>query len=267
MRDKLLIALFFSLLFLVGCNPFPKKDTHPEVPFLADLVKDQSKFRKISDMNNSSEIIFLKNDRILLKPYNSNLPFKITDIDNRVILQSKYDWKLPFYIDSKGDLYFNREKYFYPDYTKKQEFKNVVFQDSLNQKLADLENLSDSVKSEKVDQYEIELLKPYGLKPCEYSIVNTERCDIFEVRNGALIVRQTELFKIEFLKPNEEIKKFDDDVLIAWRNGRVATPVYLAYYQLNNLRFKCDDMTYPKIVTIAGKKYIYLPGSALYQFL
>ena len=255
------------MMSLFACNPFPKDDAHPDVPLLEDLLKDKSKFKKIVDMENLSDVIFLKDDRILLKPDHSNLPFKIINLKNELILEEKYDWDVPFYIDKQGDLYFNREKYDYPDYKKHENFKTIVFQDSLSQKSEEVKNLSDSVGLKTLKDYEIELLKPFGLAPCEYTIVNTERCDVFEVRNNALIVRQNERFKIDFLKPKNDIPKFDDDVLIAWHNGKLPNPVYLAYYQINNIKFKCDNMTYPKTILIGGRMHIYTYGLGVYQIL
>ena len=255
------------MMSLFACNPFPKDDAHPDVPLLEDLLKDKSKFKKFVDMENLSDVIFLKDDRILLKPDHSNLPFKIINLKNELILEEKYDWDVPFYIDKQGDLYFNREKYDYPDYKKHENFKTIVFQDSLNRKSEEVKNLNDSLGLKVLKDYEIEILKPFGLAPCEYTIVHTERCDVFEVRNNALIVRQNERFKIDFLKPKNDIPKFDDDVLIAWHNGKLPNPVYLAYYQINNMKFKCDNMTYPKTVSIGGKMHIYTYGLGIYQIL
>ncbi|MDQ0595241.1 hypothetical protein QFZ37_003610 [Chryseobacterium ginsenosidimutans] len=267
MKSNILTLLYLSLLFLFGCNPFPKKDKHPEVPIITDLLKDKTKFRKVADLTDLSEIIVLKDDRVLLKPNNSNLEFKIIDVGNKLIFKAKYDWKIPFYIDDHGDLYINRKKYFYPEYTKMQEFKTVVFQDSIDNKFADLSHLNDSLRSKAVDEYEKKLLKTYGLVPCEYQVVNTKSCDVFEIRNDALIIRQSELFKVDFLKPKKDIPKFDDDVLIAWRNGKVPTPTYLSYYQFDGLKFKCGHMTYPKTIRIAKKDYLYSPDFGLYEIL
>jgi len=258
---------FIVLLFVLGCNPIPKKDAHPEVALLTELLKDSSKFRQVTDMNNISELVFLNDDRILVKPDNSNLPMKIIDINNKVVFEQVYDWKLPFYIDKQGNLYFNRKKFSYPDYKKQEDFKTVVFADSLSKKSEELKHLNDSLRLKAVDKYEIEIIKPYGLEPCEYTTVNTERCDVFEIRNATLIVRQTELFKSEIQKPKLEISKFDDDVLIGWKNGRLPSPDYLAYYELNKQKFKCDDMTLPKTLTLKNKTYLYAPSLGLYEVL
>lgn len=267
MKTNLFFLSVFTLILLSGCNPFPKDDPYPEVPLLADLLKDQTKFKKVADMENLSEIIFLKDNRILLKPNDSKHPFKIIDNKNNVILAEKYDWDLPFYIDQQGDLYFNRKKYFYPNYKKQEEFKTIVFQDSLSQKSEELKNLNDTLRIKAIQEYEVNLLIVFGLAPCEYDIVYTERCDIFEVRNQTLIVRQAEHFKIDFLKSRKKIPKFNEDVLIGWNNGKMANPVYLAYHQINNIKFKCDDMTYPTIVNIAGKDHLYDANLGLYQIL
>lgn len=260
-------ASLIIFIFIIGCNPIPKKDAHPEVPLLMELLKDNSKFRKVLDTEDLSELIFLNDDRILIKPNNSNLPFKIIEVNKNVIFQDVYDWNLPFYIDKQGNLYFNRKKFFYPDYKKQEQFKTVVFADSLIKKSEQLKDLNDSLRLKSIDKYELELLKPYGLKPCEYTIVNTASCNVFTIRNGALLVRQTELFKTEIQKPKFEIPKFDDDVLIGWRNGKLPSPDYLAYYELNRQKFKCDDMTYPTTVTLQNKKYLYTASLGLYQVL
>ncbi len=267
MKKYKLIFLLFGTVFLFACNPFPEDDAHPEVPLLEDLVKDKSNFKKIVGMENLIEIIFLKDDRILLKPDDSSLPFKIINSENEVILADKYDWSLPFYIDKHGDLYFNLKKHFYPDYKKHEGFKTIVLQDSLSKKSEEVKDLNDSLGLKIWQDYEVELLKPFGLVPCQNTIVNTEQCDFFEVRNNTLIVRQDERFKIDFLKPKKDIPKFDDDVLIAWHNGKLPNPVYLAYYQINNIKFKCDDMTYPQTIVISGKMHIYSANLGLYQIL
>jgi len=252
---------------LLACNPFPKKDAHPEVPLLNDLLKDRNKFKKIVGMDGLSRITVLKSDHLLLTPNNSNLPFKIIDLENKVIIEKKFDWELPFYMDKMGNLYFNREKYNYPEYSKSEPFKTVVVQDSLDNKSKELQNLADSVRWKAVEKYEISLLKRYGLQRCENSIVNTAGCNVFKIINNTLVVRQTELEKNEFEKTKTDIPKFDDDVLIGWKNGKLPSPEYLSYYQLGGLKFKCDQMTYPKTLEIAGKKYLYLPSDGLYQTL
>ena len=267
MNKYKLTFILLGTLFVFGCNPFPRDDAHPETPFLEDLLKDKSKFKKIVGMENLSEIIFLKDGRILLKPDNSNLPFKIINAEKNVFLAEKYDWNLPLYIDKQGELYFNLKKYFYPDYKKQEGFKNIVFQDSLSKKSEEVKNLNDSIGLKIWQDYEVKLMKPYGLAPCGNTIVSTDQCDFFEVRNNTLVVRQDERFKIDFLKPKKDIPKFDDDVLIAWNNGKLPNPVYLAYYQINTTKFKCDDMTYPQTVLIDGKTYLYSSSLGLYQLL
>jgi hypothetical protein len=255
---QLSVCLVFFIVALVACNPFPKKDTHPELPFLADLVKDTTKFIKVVSMEQVAEVTFLKDDRILLRPDNSHLPFKIIDINGTVIIEQLFDWKLPFYLDKQGNLYFNREKYDYPDYTKHDHFKTVVFKDSIDKKSTTLDSqFADSIKFKMLDAYEIELLAPYGLKPCEYQVVHRERCDVFEIRNNTLIVRQDDLRKNDFAKVPVAPEKFDEDVLIRWQNGRIAYPVYLAYYQVGKYKFKCEDMTLPTMIKLKGQNYLF----------
>ncbi|RZL61596.1 MAG: hypothetical protein EOO93_13020 [Pedobacter sp.] len=259
--------ILFALLVVLGCNPIPKKDAHPDVPQLEDLLKDNSKFRKVTDMEGLSNVVFLNDDRILLKPDNSKSPVKIIDADKNILFEKVYDWELPFYIDKQSNLYLNGKKYFYTDYKKEEDFKTVVIADSLSKKFEELNNLSDSLRRKAVDKYEVELLRPYGLKPCPYTIVNTERCDVFKVINQTLVVREAELFKIEFDMPKTKIPKFDDDVLIGWRNGKLPSPDYLAYYELKKQKFKCDEMVNPTTVKLKGKPYLFAPGLGLYQIL
>lgn len=252
------LSLLCSMVFFAGCNPFPKKDTHPEVPFLADLLKDSIKFKQIVGTEHLSELAFLKDDRILLKPDNSDLPFKIIDLSGKVLIEQRFDWKLPLYLDQLGNLYFNQEKYEYPDYKKHGPFKAVVFKDSIDKKSEVLgSRFADSIKFKMLDDYEVKLLQLYGLKPCEYQIVNRESCDIFEIRNNVLLVRQEERYKNDFVKLPVEAARFDEDVLIRWKNGRMASPVYLAYYQVGQYKFKCDDMTLPKIIPLKGQQYLF----------
>lgn len=257
--------LFCMVVLLTSCNPFPKKDAHPEVPFLEDLLKDETKFKKIIGPENISEIIFLKDDKILLKPSNSELSFKIIDANKTVYFDQVADWKKPFYIDKAGNIYLNKQKYFYPDYKKHEDFKTVVFKDSLDKKSEQLgTKYPDSIKFKMLDEFEISLLKTYHLTPCEYTVVHQERCNIFEIRNNTLVVRQTELFKNDFSKLPTAIPKFDDDVLIRWENGKMVTPIYLAYHQLNTYQFKCDDMMMPTTINLNGKQYLFTHQFGLY---
>ena len=252
------VCLLVLMGTLMACNPFPKKDTHPEVPFLADLVKDTTKFIKVLGTEQLSELFFLKDDRILLKPDNSKLPFKIIDVRGTVIIEKVFEWKLPFYLDKQGNLYFNREKYDYPDYKKHSYFKTVVFKDSIDKKSEALgSQFADSIKFKMLDDYEIKLLQPYGLKPCEYQVVNREKCDVFEVKDSVLLVRQEGLFKIDFAKLPVAPETFDDDILVRWQNGRIASPVYLVYYQVGKYKFKCEDMTLPNVIKLKGQNYLF----------
>ena len=188
-------------------------------------------------------------------------------VDKNIVFEKVYNWNQPFYIDKQGNLYFNGKKFFYPDYKKQEDFRTVVIADSLSQKSEELEELNDSLRMKALATYELEILKPYGLKPCPYTIVNTAHCDVFTVIGQTLVVRQTDLFKSELDIPKTEIPKFDDDVLIGWRNGKLPSPDYLAYYELKKQRFKCDDMIMPKTVTLKGRQYFFAPGLGLYQIL
>lgn len=262
---QLSLSLLFSMVLLAGCNPIPKKDTHPELPYLIDLLKDSTKFKQIIGKDQFSELAFLKDDRILLKPGDSELPFKIIDISGKVIIEQRFDWKIPFYLDQEGNLYFNKEKYQYPDYKKHAPFKTVVFKDSIDKKSEELgAQFADSVKFKMLDDYEIKLLQPYGLKPCEYQIVHRERCDVFEIRNNALLVRQEDRYKNDFAKLPAAAARFDEDVLIRWQNGRMVSPVYLAYYQVGQHKFKCDDMTLPQTIQLKGQNYLISNATGLF---
>lgn len=261
----LIFQLSIFLVFLAACNPFPKKDTHPEVPFLVDLVKDTTKFKKVMGMEHISEVAFLKDDRIWLKPDNSNLPFKVINLDGEVIIEQVYDWKLPFYLDNHGNLYFNRKKYDYPDYKKHDHFKTVVFRDSIDRQSEILgSKFADSIKFKMLDDYEIKLLQPYGLKPCEYQVVNREKCNVFEIRNNALLVRQDERFKNDFAKLPVTAEAFDDGVLIRWQNGRLPSPVYMNYYQIGKYKAKCDDGTLPTMIKLRGQNYLFCYALGLF---
>lgn len=255
------------LLLLFACNPIPKEDSHPEVPLLADLLKDTAKFKKVIGTEQLREIVLLKNDKIILIPNQSSLPFKLIDVNHHVILEKVFDWKLPFYIDKTGNLYFDRQKYFYPDYKKYEDFKTVVIRDSLEQEADKLNDVSDSLSTKQIEAYEIKLLATYSLEPCENVPLQDNQCDVFEIRNGVLLVRQPELFKNDFAKQQTDIDKFDDDVLIKWNNGKLPNPVYLSYYQMGNQKFKCDRMTVPKMVILGQKKYLISPDFGLYQLL
>lgn len=269
-KPKLLVIISFFLInvsMLGACNPFPKKDKHPDIPQLTELLKDDKKFRMVSDMKDLSSINILDDERILLKPNNSQLPVRIIDLNKNILFEKVYDWKMPFYIDKQGNLYLNGKKFFYPDYKKQEDFKTVVIEDSLSKKSEELKDLNDSLHKKALDKYEVEILKPYGLKPCPYTIVNTKNCNVFKIINQTLVVRQTELFYSELSVAKFAVNKFDDDVLIGWRNGKLPSPDYLAYYELNEQKFKCDNMTHPTTVKLRGKLYLFAPGLGLYQVL
>lgn len=251
------------LLFLTACNPFPKKDTHPELPFLSELVAKTELFTKIIDYKGVSAVSFLKDDRILVMPDNSNLPLKITDAEGKVLFQLVYDFKKPLYLDPEGNLYGNGRKYFHPDYARAVDFENVMVSDSLRKKYEEFELKNpgnDSLNRKLTDAYEIGFLKRYQMTPCEFVLVNTEKCDVFEVRNNKLLVRQTTLTKNDFAKKEEQLKEFDEAVLLRWRNGRMATPEYMHYYQINDeVKFKIDDVDLLKFGILKGETYLDTP--------
>ena len=59
------INYYIFFFFTSSCNPIPKKDTHPELPYLCDLLADTSKFNKIIDADTIFEIDFLKKTKNL----------------------------------------------------------------------------------------------------------------------------------------------------------------------------------------------------------
>lgn len=253
------------MFFAFACNPIPQKDAHPEVPLLTELLKDQQKFTMVTDMKDISDIIFLKNDRLFLQPNRSDLPFKIIDVNQHTIFEEVFDWEAPFFIDKSGNLYFNRKKYFYPDYRRSQDFKNIVFTDSIRQYHDGLNMENDSLAQIATDKYEEQLLKKYGYKPCKYDDKHPEQCEIFEVKDETLFVRRDYLFKSQFSNTAKDVKEFDDRVLTRWANGKIPYPVYMYYYKLGDLKFKVENGYHPSVIKIAGSKYLYTPDLGLFR--
>ncbi|AOM77459.1 hypothetical protein BFS30_09920 [Pedobacter steynii] len=251
------------MLFLAACNPFPKKDTHPDLPLLSELLLKKEAFTKVLDYKAVSNISFLKDDRILVLPDHSGLPLKITDEEGAIVFQKVYNFKKPLYLDQEGNLYCNDMKYFYPDYKRMTYFETVVINDSLNNKHAEFElkNPGNDVLNRALNEaYEKEFLEKYHLEPCDFVLVNEERCDVFEIRGNQLVVRQAELIKNDFAKKEQQLNQFDEPVLLRWENSRMVTPEYMYYYQINGeLKFKLEEVDMLKFGILKGRTYLDTP--------
>lgn len=259
----IIYRLLFIMLFLAACNPFPKKDTHPDLPLLSELLLKKEVFTKVLDYKAVSNISFLKDDRILVLPDHSDLPLKIIDGEGAIVFQEVYNFKKPLYLDQEGNLYCNGMKYFYPDYKRMTYFETVVINDSLNNKHAEFElkNPGNDVLNRTLNEaYEKEFLEKYHLEPCDFVLVNEERCDVFEIRDNQLVVRQAELIKNDFAKKEQQLDQFDEPVLLRWENSRMVTPEYMYYYQINGeLKFKLEEVEMLKFSILKGRTYLDTP--------
>lgn len=259
----IIYRLLFIMLFLAACNPFPKKDTHPDLPLLSELLLKKEVFTKVLDYKAVSNISFLKDDRILVLPDHSDLPLKIIDGEGAIVFQEVYNFKKPLYLDQEGNLYCNGMKYFYPDYKRMTYFETVVINDSLNNKHAEFElkNPGNDVLNRTLNEaYEKEFLEKYHLEPCDFVLVNEERCDVFEIRDNQLVVRQAELIKNDFAKKEQQLNQFDEPVLLRWENSRMVTPEYMYYYQINGeLKFKLEEVEMLKFSILKGRTYLDTP--------
>lgn len=259
----IIYRLLFIMLFLAACNPFPKKDTHPDLPLLSELLLKKEVFTKVLDYKAVSNISFLKDDRILVLPDHSDLPLKIIDGEGAIVFQEVYNFKKPLYLDQEGNLYCNGMKYFYPDYKRMTYFETVVINDSLNNKHAEFElkNPGNDVLNRTLNEaYEKEFLEKYHLEPCDFVLVNEERCDVFEIRDNQLVVRQAELIKNDFAKKEQQLNQFDEPVLLRWENSRMVTPEYMYYYQINReLKFKLEEVEMLKFSILKGRTYLDTP--------
>lgn len=259
----IIYRLLFIMLFLAACNPFPKKDTHPDLLLLSELLLKKEVFTKVLDYKAVSNISFLKDDRILVLPDHSDLPLKIIDGEGAIVFQEVYNFKKPLYLDQEGNLYCNGMKYFYPDYKRMTYFETVVINDSLNNKHAEFElkNPGNDVLNRTLNEaYEKEFLEKYHLEPCDFVLVNEERCDVFEIRDNQLVVRQAELIKNDFAKKEQQLNQFDEPVLLRWENSRMVTPEYMYYYQINGeLKFKLEEVEMLKFSILKGRTYLDTP--------
>jgi hypothetical protein len=172
MKNRLLLILL--AVCSLSCNPFPEKDTHPEVPYLSELIKDSNVLQKIEiDSVFKNEIQFLKSDKILLQPNFDSDEVILTDADKKVFFKRKHNLELPFYIAQNGDIYCNNIKYYYPDY-KKYVKCNIININKIVQNYKDkLEAIipnNDSITYSKVEEYTIRLLKNNKLQDKDSSL-------------------------------------------------------------------------------------------------
>jgi hypothetical protein len=158
----------------MGCNPFPEEDTHPEVPYLSELIKNPNVLQKIEiDSVFRNEMQFLKSDKILLQPNFDSDEVILIDANKKVFFKRKHDLELPFYIGKNGDIYCNNIKYYYPDYKKylKCNIINIhkIIQNYKDKLDAVIPN-NDSVVYSKVEKYTIRLLKNNKLQDKDSSL-------------------------------------------------------------------------------------------------
>ncbi len=165
MKKVFLILTF--LLFLIGCNPFPKEDSHPEVPYLKDLVKNKNILQKIDFDTIFKEYSFLKSSKILLQPHRYSDEFRIIDINKNSIFEMKIDSEIPTYFDKSGNIYCNNMKYFYPDYKKSIVCKSIDIKKIINDYQMAIEKTlpnNDSVFWVKSREYAKKIIKKNNLK-------------------------------------------------------------------------------------------------------
>jgi len=196
------VYLLLLLLLTISCNMISQLDSHPEVPFLSEIIDNDSIIQKIPDTEFHS-ISFLKSDKILLfpnyfYPSDSNKWLKLIDTNNKIYLKLEYDKTFPIFIDSIGNLIYKNKKWIQPDYTNNVPFKTKSFND-----------LTADKEYEKYYNYAQE-------KSSLYQKVNTYgicrgRVDKFD---KSTIAKQVSTSKI------------------SWKN------VYLHYYKVGDLKFK-----------------------------
>ena len=260
-----------SLFFFLSCNPIPKKDSHPELPYLLDLLKDKTKFTKVViDTVGLFDIEFLKSDKILLKKNDSNYPIQIIDVDGKTIFEKKIDWNIPFYIDSKGNIYCDNLKYEYPNFTHIEKLESVYIKDSIanyNELLYKKFSTSGNQKKDEIYSkirlkmyinYENEILKKYGIE---------EQEEVFEIRNNQLVVWSDEKFKNDFEKETNKFEFYDKSILLKYGNsgGHFGGP-YLNYYKLNEkCNFKAIDNPWPVKIKLNDQNYIYFSEAGLFK--
>jgi hypothetical protein len=283
--DSIMKKLSFVLspLFIVcmACNPIPKKDTHPELPYLKDLLKDQSKFEKVTFSNKdmTPDLCFLKSDKILLKSNSSETPFKIVDINNKIIFEKMYNWNIPFYLDSIGNIYCDNKKYLAPQYKSEISCVAINIEDSMNSYRNLLDKMfpstndpkkqwnNDSISTKMYTAYEKQLALKYKV-----DAENTEAM-VYKIMNNQLVVwnNKGNLFVIDaYVKPTSKVDYFDESVLLEYRTsgGHFGGPypVYLNYHVLKNgIKFKEEDNPWPVTISLDGNDYIYFNKCGLYK--
>ncbi len=278
-KSKRAVKLIYLLLF-VACNPIPKKDTHPEVPYLKDLLKDQSKFEqvKFDSDENKRDVYFLKSDKVFLSSNSSDEPFKIVDVHNKVVFEKIYNWNIPFYMDSVGNIYCNHKKYFAPEYKMEVPLMAVNIQDStmaysikLNKMFPSTDDvlkqtINDSLSLKMYIDYEKKLQLKYGID------ANNNDNRVYKIIQNRLVVchNKTGLFFIDaYLKPSTKVDYFDESILLEYRTsgGHFGGPypVYLNYHVLKNgIKFKEEDNPWPDLISLEGKDYIYFNKCGLF---
>jgi hypothetical protein len=274
-------VFFFVLLMNSACNPIPKKDSHPELPYLKELLKDQSKFKKVkfNVKDETPELYFLKSGKIVLSSNNSDAPIKIVDVNNKVLFEKVYNWNIPFYMDSIGNIYCDNKKYLAPQYKSEIPFTAVNIADSMNAYRSQLEKMfpstdnalkqwnNDSVSTKMYTEFEKQLLLKYGID------TNSSDDMIYKISNNQLIVfnNKGNLFVIDaYLKSSSKVEYFDESILLEYRTsgGHFGGPypVYLNYHLLKNgIKFKEEDNPWPVTISLDGNDYIYFNKCGLYQ--
>lgn len=270
------INYYIFLFFTSSCNPIPQKDTHPELPYLCDLLADTSKFNKIIDADTIFEIEFLKSDKIVIKPSDYKYPIKIITENKDLIFEKIWDSNIPFYIDSLGNVYCNHFKYYYPDYKKSERFKAVYIKDSLiaygnllDKKYVSADNekeqaTNDSISLKKYLEYEKKILDKYGITEINYED------HIFKIYNNQIIVWNDDLYKNDFIKKQTKIDFLDESILFKYGHSGGhfggSYPIYLNYYILDNkYKFKDEDNPWATKIKLKNKTYVYTSRCGLYS--
>jgi hypothetical protein len=277
------IEIFIAIVILsmnLACNPIPKKDSHPELPYLKDVLKDQSKFTEVKfiGIEKTPQLYFLKSDKIVLPASNSDAPIRILSLNNEVLFEKVYNWDKPFYMDSLGNIYCNSKQYLAPDYKVEMPFNTIHVDDSINEYRKQLEKMfpssnddakqrdNDSISTKMYVDYERKLLLRYSLDP------NSEEM-IYKIMNNQLMVcnNKGNLFVIDpYLKKTSKVDYFDESILLEYRSsgGHFGGPypVYLNYHVLKNgIKFKEEDNPWPETIELEGKEYIYFNKCGLYR--
>ncbi len=163
MKKILLIISLFAVL--VSCT---KKDNHPEVQYLSDLVNNKKILQKIEiDSIYNENMKFLKSDKILLQTYDALQNIKIIDLNQNVIFEKKCNPKIKIYIDKNGNIFCDNMKYFYPDYKKSVNFEVIDIYKLINEYKINLEKITpnnDSIFDAKSKIYAKNFIKKNNLK-------------------------------------------------------------------------------------------------------